>query len=188
MQNTRKQIDTLIQRVGEINQQVRILQREQDELLRAIQRIIHEDDTYSLATTTDNTDGESVQNQGDHNKHNAPGVSSDNKNTPATSSIPTTPQRRENKTRQQQDQQQATYTRPTYRVGDLIYIKNHMQHITTPQLQDRAATVTNVTPNTVSFTTYTGTETWRSPYNIRHLTTLEQNQLKTNQFTNTKHN
>ena len=120
--------------------------------------------------------------------HNAPGVSSDNKNTPDTSSIPITPQRRENKTRQQQDQQQTTYTRPTYRVGDLIYIKNHVQHITTPQLQDRAATVTNVTPNTVSFTTYTGTETWRSPYNIRHLTTLEQNQLKTNQFTNTKHN
>ena len=79
MQNTRKQIDSLIQRVGEINQQVRILQKEQEELLRAIQRIIHEDDTYSLATTTDNTDGESVQNQGDQNKHNAPGVSSDNK-------------------------------------------------------------------------------------------------------------
>ena len=188
MQNTRNQIDTLIQRVGEINQQVRILQREQDELLRAIQCVIHENDTYSLATTTDDTDGESVQNQGDHQKDNASGVSSDSENTSATRSILTTPQRRENKTGQQQDQQQTTYTRPTYRVGDLIYIKNHVQHIATPQLQDRAATVTNVTPNTVSFTTYTGTETWRSPYNIRHLTPLEQSQLKTNQFTTTKNN
>ena len=188
MQNTRKQIDTLIQRVGEINLQVRILQREQDELLQAIQRIIQEDDTYSLATTTEDTDGESVQNQGDHQKDNRSGVSSNNKNTPATRSIPTTPQRRESKTRQQQDQEQTTYTRATYRVGDLIYIKNHLQHITTPQLQDRAATVTNVTPNKVSITTYTGTETWRSPYNIRHLTPIEQSQLKTNQFTTTKNN
>lgn len=62
----------------------------------------------------------------------------------------------------------------TFKIGDHIYIKNKITHSANTQPKDRAAVITNISGHKVSLRTYTGAETWRSPYNIRKLSTAEQ--------------
>ena len=69
-------------------------------------------------------------------------------------------------------------------VGDHIYIKNKISHSDRPSAADRAGIVMDIAqqPNQqVFFTTYSGVETWRSPLNLRHLSTEEKICLRQSQ-------
>lgn len=59
-------------------------------------------------------------------------------------------------------------------VGDHIYIKNKVTHSNYPSCEDRTAIITDIQGHQVYLTTYTGVETWRSPYNIHKLTKQER--------------
>ena len=57
-------------------------------------------------------------------------------------------------------------------VGDHIYIKNKISHSDQPNAKDRAGVVTGIAHHPkqqVFLTTYSGVETWRSPLNLRRL-------------------
>ena len=69
-------------------------------------------------------------------------------------------------------------------VGDHIYIKNKISHSDQPNTADRAGVVTDIAhypKQQVFLTTYSGVETWRSPLNLRHLSSEEKIQLRKQQ-------
>ena len=69
-------------------------------------------------------------------------------------------------------------------VGDHIYIKNKISHLDRPNAADRASVVTDIAhypKQQVFLTTYSGVETWRSPLNLRHLSSEEKIRLRKQQ-------
>ena len=78
------------------------------------------------------------------------------------------------------------YNTPTQQlqVGDHIYIKNKISHSDRPNVSDRAGVVTSVAhypKQQVFLTTYSGVETWRSPLNLRRLSSDKKTQLRKQQ-------
>ena len=69
-------------------------------------------------------------------------------------------------------------------VGDHIYIKNKISHSDQPNAADRAGVVTDIAhypKQQVFLTTYSGVEMWRSPLNLRHLSSEEKIRLRKQQ-------
>ena len=69
-------------------------------------------------------------------------------------------------------------------MGDHIYIKNKISHSDRPSTADRPGIITDIAQQPqqqVFFTTYSGVETWRSPLNLRHLSTEEKIRLRQSQ-------
>ena len=69
-------------------------------------------------------------------------------------------------------------------VGDHIYIKNKISHSDRPNAKDRAGVVTGIAHHPkqqVFVTTYSGVETWRSPLNLRQLSSDEKTRLRKQQ-------
>ena len=62
-------------------------------------------------------------------------------------------------------------------VGDHIYIKNKISHSDRPNAKDRVGVVTGIAHHPkqqVFLMTYSGVETWRSPLNLRRLSSDEK--------------
>ena len=69
-------------------------------------------------------------------------------------------------------------------VGDHIYIKNKISRSDRPNANDRAGVVTGIAhypKQQVFLTTYSGVETWRSPINLRRLSSEEKTRLRKQQ-------
>ena len=81
---------------------------------------------------------------------------------------------------------QVKYNTPTQQlqVGDHIYIKNKISHSDQPNANDRAGVVTGIAhypKQQVFLMTYSGVEMWRSPLNLRRLSSDEKTRLRKQQ-------
>ena len=77
-----------------------------------------------------------------------------------------------------------TQAKQQLQVGDHIYIKNKISHSDQPSTADRAGIITDIAQQPkqqVFFTTYSGVEMWRSPLNLRRLSTEEKTRLRKSQ-------
>ena len=77
-----------------------------------------------------------------------------------------------------------TQAKQQLQVGDHIYIKHKISHLDRPSMADRAGIITDIAQQPkqqVFFTTYSGVETWRSPLNLRRLSTEEKIRLRKSQ-------
>ena len=78
----------------------------------------------------------------------------------------------------------STQTQQQLQVGNHIYIKNKISHSDRPNAADRAGVITDISHHPkqqVFLTTYSGVETWRSPLNLRRLSTEEKIRLRKQQ-------
>ena len=77
-----------------------------------------------------------------------------------------------------------TQTQQQLQVGDHIYIKNKISHSDRPNAADRAGVVADIAhypKQQVFLTIYSGVETWRSPLNLRRLSSEEKSRLRKQQ-------
>ena len=77
-----------------------------------------------------------------------------------------------------------TQAKQQLQVGNHIYIKNKISHSDRPSTANRAGIITDIAQQPkqqVFFTTYSRVETWRSPLNLRRLSTVEKIRLRKSQ-------
>lgn len=202
---TDHQLTDIINEIKELIQEQQRIQERQHQLIAVLEQVVNKAVTEQHKHTPAETQESSVQIQrvGQNGDSGATSPNTKEKNTQigASSCAPIitasettirheyhTPTKTKRGQFKQEDvstlnqlhtKQEHKETTKQFHIGEHIYIKNKVTHgglTSTPR--DRTAIITHIDRHQVNFRTYTGVETWRSPYNIRHLTYREQQELQ----------